>query len=58
MENKSTEPIYPQDFEASEAFYAEQQAIAEQMYRDSLAKRGITEEEHLAELMAWCDRQD
>jgi hypothetical protein len=37
---------------------AEQQRIADLVYQDSLRERGITEEQHLVEVMGWCDRQD
>jgi hypothetical protein len=40
------------------ALIAEQQRIADLVYQDSLRERGITEEQHLVEVMGWCDRQD
>ena len=57
MKTMSTQPVYPQDFE-DEEFYAEQQAIAEADYQRYLTERGISEEEHLVEILDWCDRQD
>lgn len=51
------EPIYPQDFD-EEQFIAEQQAVANEQYQAYLRDRGITEEEHLVEVMQWCDQQD
>lgn len=44
---------------AYEAIYlAEQQAIADQQYQDYLNREGITEEEHVAQIMRWCDQRD
>lgn len=43
---------------AYEAIYLEEQRAANEQYAAYLQRRGITEEEHLAEIMDWCDRQD
>lgn len=41
-----------------EEFYAEEAKAANEQYQEYLQRRGITEEEHVKELMDWCDRQD
>lgn len=41
-----------------EAFYLREQQAANEQYAACLKRDGITEEEHLAEIMDWCDRQD